>query len=122
MTKNKNILIIEDSYTSFLLLAETMKFEGFEAHMAADVKEAIGLIEKEIPDLILLDLNMPELTGYDFLKMRDELKIQHVPVIVISALDSRESIEKTLALGASDFIPKPVKLNLLVEKVKALIQ
>ena len=119
--KNKTILIIEDSYTSFLLIAETLKFEGYETQLANDVKEALTLIDKKIPGLIILDLNMPEITGYDFLRMRNQLKIEKVPIIVVSALDSPESINQAKSLGASDFIPKPVKLNLVVEKVKALI-
>jgi DNA-binding response OmpR family regulator len=121
MAAQKTILIVEDSYTSFLLLAETLRFEGFEAQMASDVKEALKLISKQVPDLILLDLNMPEITGYDFLKMRDQLNISNVPIIVISALDSPESVNKTKSLGAADFISKPVSLGLMVEKVKSLI-
>jgi len=53
--------------------------------------------------------------------MRDQLKINDIPIIVISALDSPESIKKTKALGATDFIPKPVSLSLVVEKVTSLI-
>ncbi len=122
MANNKTILIVEDSYTSFLLLAETLRFEGYETELASDVKEALNLISKKIPDLILLDLNMPEITGYDFLKMRDQLNIGDVPIIVISALDTPESISLTKELGASDFIPKPISLSLVVDKVKSLIQ
>lgn len=122
MAQNKNILIVEDSYTSFLLLAETLRFEGFESRLASDVKEALTLVRKQTPDLILLDLNMPEITGYDFLRMRSELHISDVPIIVISALDSPESISKTRELGAADFISKPINLKLVVEKVKSLIQ
>ena len=121
MMENKTILIIEDSYTSYLLLAETLKFEGYETLFAEDVKKALSLIVEKTPDLIILDLNMPEITGYDFLKMRGQLGIENVPIIVISALDSTESINKVKSLGASDFVPKPVKLSLVVEKVKSLI-
>ena len=71
----KTILIIEDSYTSLLLLENTLKLEGYETQLALSVKEAIELITKQIPDLIILDLNMPEISGYDFLNMRDQLKI-----------------------------------------------
>ena len=118
----KRILIIEDSFTSFLLITETLKFEGYETLLAETVKEAITTINKEPPDLIILDLNMPEVTGYDFLKMRKELKIETIPIIVISAMDSPLSIQQAKAMGASEFISKPVKLDMVIEKVKSLIR
>lgn len=117
----KTVLIIEDSYTSLVLMQDTFRLEGYETQLAVGVKEAIELINKKIPDLIILDLNMPEINGYDFLGMKEELKIERVPVIVVSALDSPESIQRAKALGASEFISKPVKLKLVIDKVKALI-
>lgn len=117
----RTILIIEDSYTSLVLMQDTFRLEGYETQLAVGVKEAIELINKKIPDLIILDLNMPEISGYDFLGMKKQLRIERVPVIVVSALDSPESIQKAKDLGASEFISKPVKLKLVIEKVKALI-
>ena len=119
--EGKTVLIIEDSYTSYLLIAETLKFEGYEIQYAVDVSEALTLIANKPPDLIILDLNMPEMTGYDFLSMKEQLGIECVPVIVVSALDSPESKSKVKTLGGTDFIPKPVNLKLLIERVKSLI-
>ncbi len=117
----RTILIIEDSYTSLVLMQDTFRLEGYETQLAVGVKEAIELINKKIPDLIILDLNMPDISGYDFLGMKKQLKIERIPVVVVSALDSPESIQRAKDLGASEFIRKPVKLKLVIEKVKALI-
>lgn len=119
--KNKTILVIEDSYTSYLLIAEALKLEGFETQLAEDVKKALTQIKERTPDLIILDLNLPEITGYDFLSMREKLDIDSIPIIVISALDSPESKNEAKTLGASEFIPKPVNLKLTIEKVKSLV-
>jgi DNA-binding response OmpR family regulator len=118
---DKTILIIEDSYSSQLLLEHTLRFAGYKSQLALNVNEAIKLIKDKIPDLIILDLNMPELSGFDFLEMKGKLNIEKIPVIVVSALDSHESIQHSKDLGVSCFISKPVKLDLVVEKVKSLI-
>ena len=118
----KTILIVEDSYSSLLLMDHTLRFSGYLTQLASGVKEAIEIIHSKIPDLIILDLNMPEITGYDFLKMRDDLNIKKIPVIVVSALDSQDSIDYAKGLGASYLIPKPVKLDLVNEKIKELLK
>jgi len=118
----KTILIVEDSYSSLLLMDHSLRLAGFLTQLASGVKEAVEIIQGKIPDLIILDLNMPEITGYDFLKMRDDLNIKQVPVIVVSALDSQDSIEYAKGLGASYFIPKPVKLDLVNQKIRELLK
>jgi len=118
----KTILIIEDSYSSLLLMDYTIKGEGYDTQLAMDVKEAKEVIKKKKPDLIILDLNLPEISGYDFLKMKVEVKIEKTPIIIVSALDSPESIQLSKNLGASDFIAKPIKLDLIIEKIKALLR
>jgi CheY-like chemotaxis protein len=114
----KRILCIDDSNTSLLLLGYTLTNAGYKPISATNVEEAIQIIRSETPDLILLDLSMPEVSGYDFLKMRSDLKIENVPIIVISAYDSMESIKFTQDLGAIDFITKPIKIELVLQKLK----
>lgn len=120
--KNKTILIIEDSYSSLILLDEVLQTEGYKTKLASNVNEAISLINKEHPDIILLDLNLPKVSGVDFLKMRRELNIEHIPVLIISAYDSHKSIRQVMALGASDFIAKPLNISIFLEKVNSLLR
>jgi CheY-like chemotaxis protein len=116
----RKILCIDDSNTALLLLEYALGEEGYETLLAASVNEAIKLVGSQKPDLILLDLSMPEISGYDFLKMRNQLKIEDVPVIIISAYDSKDSIASTRNLGAVDFISKPIKIDSVVEKIKSI--
>jgi PleD family two-component response regulator len=118
MKKMKKILCIDDSNTSLLLLGYTLTNAGYKPFSATNVEEAILVIKSEPPDLILLDLSMPEVSGYDFLKMRSDLQIENVPIIVISAYDSRESVKSTQDLGATDFITKPIKIEFVLQKIK----
>lgn len=122
MENKKKILIIDDSNTALVLMEYALKEAGYISLVASSVKEAIKLIEKHSPDLIMLDLSMPEISGYDFLKRKAELHIDHIPIIIVSAYDSVESVELTRKLGAVDFIAKPIRLDTMMEKIKGFLQ
>jgi len=112
------ILCIDDSTTALILMEYALKEAGFQTILAKSVEEAIQILDTLVPDLILLDLSMPDISGYEFLAMRLRLKLDKVPIIVVSAYDSHESIVKTRNLGATDFVSKPIKIEHVVEKVK----
>lgn len=110
MKKYKTILIIDDSSTTLLLLEWSLAQEGYDTQIAQSVEEARKVIEQKKPDLILLDLSMPRVSGYDFLKMRPELNIEEIPVVIVSAYDNMESIQLVKDLGANEFIAKPFRI------------
>lgn len=122
MENKKKILIIDDSNTALVLMEYALKEAGYISLVASSVKEAIKLIETHSPDLILLDLSMPEISGYDFLKKKSELHIDHIPIVIVSAYDSVESIELTRNLGALDFISKPIRLDVMMDKIKGYLK
>jgi putative two-component system response regulator len=122
MESKKKILIIDDSNTALVLMEYALKEAGYVSLVASSVKEATKLIEQNSPDLILLDLSMPEISGYDFLKRKSELKIDHIPIIIVSAYDSVETIELTRKLGAVDFIAKPIRLDAMMDKIKNFLK
>jgi len=122
MDKEKTILIIDDSNTSLLLLEWSLKEEKYNTIVASSVREARKIIAKKRPDLIILDLFMPEISGYDFLKMKPELNLQEIPVIVVSAYDNTESVKLTQELGANEFIAKPFKISKIVDTVKKYLR
>lgn len=113
------ILVIDDSGTSLQLLEFLLENEGFETLLAESVPKAIEHLKDRKPDLILLDLQMPEISGYDFLKMTKKLEINDIPIIVISAYDTPENIKLTKSLGAREFLPKPIKTSMLIERIKS---
>jgi DNA-binding NtrC family response regulator len=121
MDNKPYILLIDDSNSSLLLMEWLVVNEGYTAILAESVKKALEIIKKDRPGLILLDLQMPEVSGYDFLKMRDSLNIQNVPIIVVSAFDTPENIELTKTLGASEFLGKPIKTKTLLDVIKKFL-
>jgi len=123
MTEKKNILIIDDSNTNVVLLEAILGTKGFSTITALSVKEALGLIKNRKPDLILLDLMMPEIDGFEFLeKVRSENHLNDVPVIVVSALTDEENVRKSKKIGAIEFIKKPVDINTLVSTVEKILE
>ncbi|MCK4749010.1 MAG: response regulator [Bacteroidales bacterium] len=115
----KKILIVDDSNTNVVLLEAILNSRGYKIQTAYNVAEAYNMLEKDRPELILLDLLMPRISGYQFL---DQLKQNHetrdIPVIIVSAVNDAQNIQKTMDLGASDYIVKPVDIKVLVNKVE----
>jgi CheY-like chemotaxis protein len=115
----KKILIVDDSNTNVVLLEAILVSRGYKIRTAFNVDEAYSLLEKERPELILLDLLMPRVSGYQFLdqlKKNDETR--DIPVIIVSAVTDALNIQKTFDLGAVDYIEKPVDIKTLLSKVE----
>ena len=115
-------MVIDDSNTNVVLLEAILNIRGYNIITALNAREAFTLIEKEKPNLILLDLYMPETSGFDLLliiKSNDVTK--NIPVIVVSAVTDEVTILKTISLGAVGFIKKPIDIQLLIEKIEEVI-
>jgi len=121
--KQSRILVIDDSTTNIVLLEAILTEKGYHIETALNAKEAFLRIEKQIPDLILLDLLMPKVSGFDFLKeLRKDEKTKNTPVIVISAINTDdENIRKINDLKAVDFLRKPIDIQYLVNKVQEIL-
>jgi len=116
--QGKKILIIDDSHTNVVLLQAILGNKGYNTITASNAKEAYLIMENEKPDLILLDLLMPEISGFDFLfHIKSNKETRNIPVIVVSAVTDTANINRALALGAKDYIKKPIELQLFIEKV-----
>ncbi len=116
------ILIVEDD--KFLQKILTTKFvkEGFDVVAASDGEEAVQKVTTDVPSLVLLDLILPKLTGFEVLtEIKTNLKTKAVPVIVLSNLGQDEDIIRARELGAMEFLVKAdLSINEVVQKVKEL--
>jgi DNA-binding response OmpR family regulator len=120
--KDNYILVVDDSTTNVVLLEAIFDEKGYKIKTAFSAKEAFGIIEKQIPNLILLDLLMPKINGFDFLRqIRRKKATRDTPVIVVSAATDEENVQKIMGMGAIDFIKKPIDLDYLVEKVESVL-
>jgi sigma-B regulation protein RsbU (phosphoserine phosphatase) len=119
----KKILIAEDD--KFLSSAYRLKLTkaGFEVTIASDGQQLLDILKNYFPDLILLDLVMPIVDGFDALKeIRANPKFKSIPIIVASNLGQKEDSDRAKALGATDFVIKSdLSLDMLIEKINKLI-
>jgi DNA-binding response OmpR family regulator len=123
-SKKIKVLIVEDDPFLLKMYAEKFEIENFSVFIAEDGKKGLKIAAKEIPDIILLDIILPEMSGFDVLK---ELKAndgtKRIPVILLTNLSQRDDINKGLSLGANDYLIKAHFMpSEVVEKVKALLK
>ncbi|WP_448533423.1 response regulator, partial [Parathermosynechococcus lividus] len=105
---NANVLIVDDNEMNRDTLARRLRQQGFAIEMAANGVEALEMARKQSYDLVLLDIMMPEMDGYEVLQtMKADSNLRHIPVIMISALEEIESVMKCMELGAEDYLTKP---------------
>jgi len=116
----RKILIVEDDKFLRELIARKLSAENYEIIEAIDGEECLKKLKEAKPDLVLLDLILPGIDGFEVLsKMKDDPALASVPVIILSNLGQREDIEKGLKLGAVDYLVKAhFTPNEIVEKVK----
>ena len=115
----KTVLIIEDESDAAELFAEMMRVSGFRVLKTSSSTPAITLITTEKPDLIILDIMMPEVSGLDILRqMRRDPALVSVPVVVVSAKSMPADIKNGLEAGASIYLTKPVGFLELKEAVE----
>lgn len=116
--KDKKILIVDDDQDLQTFVAATLKASGYEVQSAYSGEEALSLIHKWHPDLVILDMNMPGINGLETLKALKKQK-QYVAVIFLTADSKTEQVIKGLDAGADDYMPKPFSPNELLARVRA---
>jgi len=118
-----SILIVDDSTTNLVLLEAILQEEGYQTHTAFNAKEAFSIIDSKKPDLILLDLLMPQINGFNILeKLKSNQATAGIPVIVVSAVSTKENVDTCRNLGALDFFPKPIDIPTFLGKLKVYLQ
>jgi len=119
---NSKILVVEDVPEMAELASMYLKKSGMTVESVGSAEEALEYIGKQMPDLIILDLNLPGMSGFDFLKkFRDEYN-SSLPVIIVSARDADEDIIKGLGNGADEFVTKPYSPKVLTARVEAILR
>jgi two-component system cell cycle response regulator DivK len=117
------ILYIEDNLGNRILVKRILEAEGYSVIEAADGPSGLEIANKEQPDLILLDINLPEIDGYDLArKIRGSPKLQETPILAVTANVMKGDRERTLEAGCDGYIQKPIDVDRLPEQVKAALQ
>ncbi len=106
--QKENVLIVDDVIANLVILTEIIKKAGYVARPVTDVHQAMDAVEALLPDLILLDVTMPDIDGFEYCRMlKKDVKTRNIPVIFISAVTSPETKRKGFEMGGVDFILKP---------------
>lgn len=120
----KKILVIEDDKFLRELIARKLSDDGFVIIEATDGEEGIKKVKEEKPDLILLDLILPSIDGFEVLsQIKKDENLKSIPVIILSNLGQREEVEKGLKMGAVDYLIKAhFTLGEIIEKMKNILK
>ena len=123
MEKPKKVLIVDDEADMREVFSIRLEINNFEVITAKDGEEGLEKAKKEKPDLIVLDLMMPKINGFEvcrMLKFDDNYKA--IPIIILSALGQQFDREKAVQCGADAYFIKPFDLNLLVTKIESMLK
>ena len=116
---DKKILVVEDDENNLYVTTHVLKKAMFQVREASDGKEALEIAKKERPDLILLDIALPQMNGYEVIKRLRDLKDFHgTPVIALTAHGMPADYDKIVKSGFTDYITKPVSPRDLIHKVE----
>lgn len=119
----KKILIVDDEPNIVMSLEYTFKKNNFEVFIARDGQEALDILQKQLPDVIILDVMMPMVDGFATLEqIKKDERLQHCKVIFLSAKNKEKDIENGLSLGANLYVVKPFSVKKLVDQVHELMQ
>jgi CheY-like chemotaxis protein len=119
----KKILVADDSQFFRSMVGDILSKEGFKVSFAEDGEEALNMVHSQDPDLLILDLHLPKITGFDVLKEIRRGKVKRdIPILVLSSVYTESSHMMALdSLGANDFIDKKFKPEFLVKKVRKIL-
>ena len=119
MKENRQILLVEDDFYA----AETLKFaleaKGHKVALATNGRDALTMVNNDLPQLIILDIMMPKMDGYHFCRLlKFDARFKHIPVIIVSSKIQDVDRKLGLACGGDEYITKPYDLNMLISTVE----
>lgn len=119
----KKILIVDDEPSIVLSLDYLMRKNGYEPFIARNGEEALAIAEKEVPSLVILDIMMPGMDGYEVCeKLRSNPLTSAIKIIFLSAKSGKEAIDKGISVGADKYLTKPFNTKQIMQEVVNLLQ
>lgn len=120
---NACILVVDDNATNLKLASEVLQIEGHEVLHAADADEALALLDRKRPDLILMDIALPGMDGLELTRLlKASLDLRSVPIIALSAFAMKGDEEKALACGCDGYITKPINTRTFPTQILAFLR
>jgi DNA-binding response OmpR family regulator len=118
----KKILIVDDEPNIVMSLEYAFKKQNFDVYIARDGSEVLGILKEEIPDVILLDIMMPNVDGYQTLKkIKSKKAFKDTKIVFLTAKNKASDVEKGLKLGANKYLTKPFSVKKIVSEILELL-
>ncbi len=118
----QHVLVVDDEIGALTLIGIMLERGGFSVQKAKDARVALAALDESTPDMIILDVMMPEIDGIELcelIRQRDDTR--DIPILILSARGDAESIMRGMEAGANDYLPKPILHHDLVAKVRAIL-
>lgn len=117
------ILVVDDDIHATTLFDTILSAKGFEAIIVNDSSTAVQVVNSTNPDLVILDLMMPEPNGFEVCKMlRADQSLSNMPIVIFTAMGDKESKDAAFEAGADEFLTKPFRVEDLMQRIRALIE
>lgn len=121
-SSKKKILVVDDEPHILMLLQDNLEMQGFEVLAASDGLEALEMVAKDPPDIIILDVAMPKMNGWDVCKtLKSSQDTKQIPIIFLTAFAQNADRDKGLSLGAARFITKPFHPDAIEKAIKEIL-
>jgi two-component system cell cycle response regulator DivK len=121
--QSKRVLVVEDDFLNRLFFCDVLKEEGFEVEPVADEREALARTEQFRPDLIVMDIHMPHISGVDIIKLlKANPSLAEIPVLAVTGYVGKGEESEVRNAGAGGYLPKPVSIAPFVAAVNKLIE
>ena len=116
-----NILVVEDNVGIREMFCHALISNGYNAFSASDGEKALDVLDEQVIDLIIADIMMPNMDGYELTKTLRRYK-NDVPILIVTAKDDYDSLQKGFSIGADDYMIKPINVKEMILRVKALLR
>ncbi|MGM0667365.1 MAG: response regulator [Bacteroidota bacterium] len=118
----KKILVVDDSNTNIVLLESLLERNGYTVFTALSGRQGLDSMRNVLPDLIILDLKMPDLGGFEFMEvLRGNADWMDIPVVILSAISDSDSIKKAMESGAADYLTKPLDPDKVIKLADSIL-
>jgi CheY-like chemotaxis protein len=121
MTGNR-ILVVEDNERNLKLVRDVLQYAGYDVIAASSGEQGVALARERVPDLVLMDLQLPEMDGAEALRLlRDDPLTREIPVVAVTAFAMKDDRERALDAGFDSYIEKPISVRALPEQVRGFL-
>ncbi len=121
-SRKRKVLVVEDNELNMRLFCDVLTAYGFDTLQCRDGAKATDLARTHIPDLIIMDIQLPEVSGLDITRwLKDDERVQHIPILAVTAFAMRTDEQRVRAAGCEGYLAKPIQIKGFIRAVEALL-